>query len=184
VIRHNPQSFHFQVFLGEVSDLFYIHRISHINLYQHTIPTTLLKKAHDLQAVCSRLMYNQQRNRSILEYRIENWVLHAEWTSNVDFPNGIGSLLNFIQHKKYNGIGKTVSAVNCLGSYWKLSSSTLTPTSYEKALVTPYRPKFLQFTANWGLAQRNGFYYLILVFYAESDSFNNSYQWRSPVKIK
>jgi len=39
----------------------------------------------------------------------------------------------------------------------------------------------IQFTANLGPAQRIGLHYHILVFYAESDSFNDSYQWRSPL---
>jgi len=33
---------------------------------------------------------------------------------------------------------------------------------------------------NWGTAQRNGFHYPILVFYAEFNYANNSYKWRSP----
>jgi len=38
----------------------------------------------------------------------------------------------------------------------------------------------MQFTVNQCPAQRHGFHYHILVFYVESDSVNNSYQWRSP----
>jgi len=35
--------------------------------------------------------------------------------------------------------------------------------------------------ANSGPAQRNGFYYPNSLFWAESDSVINSYQWRSPL---
>jgi len=68
-------------------------------------------------------------------------------------------------------------------SYWKVLKLGTGDVTLAHFLINFLKLK-IQFTANSGPAHRNGFHYPIkLVLFAESDSVNNLYKWRSPLPI-